>query len=93
MAIKHNNFYIWYLYSYLFRPREVIIRVALEHFKRLLSMVICSFFPHVHLDLLAIYLDVTAHCCGRPVPTHVNTNHRRRCLNFIIRFVKDLSFI
>ena len=34
-----------YQYSYMFLPRDVIIRLALEHFKRLRSMVVSFFMP------------------------------------------------
>jgi len=49
-----------YQYSYVFRTRDVIIRPALEHFKKLRSIVFPSFFLYVHLDLPAVYLDVNA---------------------------------
>ena len=49
-----------YQCSYVFRPRGVIIRLALEHLKRLRSVAV-YFFLYVHFDFLAVYSDVAAH--------------------------------
>ena len=34
MTIEHNFFFTKYQYCYMFRPREVISRLALEYFER-----------------------------------------------------------
>jgi len=50
---RTQSLFIKYQYSYMFRPREVVIRLALEHFKRNVQIALLEIISHFFIGAVA----------------------------------------